>query len=179
MTNGCSESAKWPKWKDALLDAALTGRPEPALEEHMKTCAACAAEFAALQARRAQLDSLLPFVAQGAEPPPDFRVRVLAAAEAEAEGAGHAAGVSSLSGWRVAAAAALIVAALVVALRLHRPPTAVSTPPAAEIAAAEKLAEWRAPSDVLLATPGREILRGAPKLGESYLRVPANSNLED
>jgi hypothetical protein len=48
-----------------------------------------------------------------------------------------------------------------------------------DLAAAQKLAEWRAPSDVLLATPGQEILRTSPKLGESYLRVPAKKNEEE
>ncbi len=51
--------------------------------------------------------------------------------------------------------------------------------PETELAAAEKLAEWRAPSDVLLETPGREILRTTPRLGESYLHVPVKTNEEE
>ncbi len=45
----------------------------------------CAEELAALRARRERLDALLPLVAQGAEPPAEFRARVLAAAEAASE----------------------------------------------------------------------------------------------
>jgi len=39
------------------------------------------------------------------------------------------------------------------------------------LASAQKLAEWRAPSDVLLAIPGRRILQATPKLGASYLKA--------
>lgn len=48
-----------------------------------------------------------------------------------------------------------------------------------DLAVAEKLAEWRAPSDVLLETPGNEILRTTPKLGESYLKTGAKKNREE
>jgi hypothetical protein len=51
--------------------------------------------------------------------------------------------------------------------------------PRDELAAAQKLAEWRAPSDGLLATPGQEILRTMPKIGESYLNVPAKKDEEE
>src|SRR5437879_12581733 len=51
----------------------------------MKTCAACAAEFEVLQARRERMDTMLPLVARGAELPGEFRARVVAAAEAESE----------------------------------------------------------------------------------------------
>jgi hypothetical protein len=51
--------------------------------------------------------------------------------------------------------------------------------PGDELAAAQKLAEWRAPSDGLLATPGQEILQKMPRLGESYLRVPVKTDEEE
>ena len=51
--------------------------------------------------------------------------------------------------------------------------------PETELAAAEKLADWRAPSDVLLETPGREILRTTPRLGESYLHAPVKTDKEE
>jgi len=51
--------------------------------------------------------------------------------------------------------------------------------PGDELAAAQKLAEWRAPSDGLLVTPGQEILRTMPRLGESYLNVPAKTDEEE
>ncbi len=51
--------------------------------------------------------------------------------------------------------------------------------PAGEVAAAQKLAEWRAPSDGLLRTPGQEILKGMPRLGQSYLNVPVKTDEEE
>ena len=51
--------------------------------------------------------------------------------------------------------------------------------PGDELAAAQKLAEWRAPSDALLATPGQEIVKTTPKLGESYLNVPVKKDEEE
>jgi hypothetical protein len=48
-----------------------------------------------------------------------------------------------------------------------------------ELAAAQKLAEWRAPSDGLLKTPGQEILMTTPRLGNSYLNVPVKTDEEE
>jgi hypothetical protein len=47
-----------------------------------------------------------------------------------------------------------------------------------EIAAAERLARWEAPSDVLLETPGYEVLRSTPKLGETFLQTPVRTPLK-
>jgi hypothetical protein len=44
--------------------------------------------------------------------------------------------------------------------------------PPNQLVAAQTLAVWRAPSDVLLQTPGQEFLRTTPKFGESYLSSP-------
>ena len=57
--------------------------------------------------------------------------------------------------WLVAAACALIVVAAVLWLRsAGRKPADVS------------LAEWKAPTDFLLETPGRDLLRTVPEIGE-------------
>jgi anti-sigma factor RsiW len=167
MKNDCT------KWKDQLLEAALTGRAAGDLEEHVLKCTNCAEDLAALRARRERLDAVLPLVAQGAEPPAEFRARVLAAAEAASE---------AKSGrpwrvWRLAGAMAVTVATLMIGLTLRR--TELRTVPETELAAAEKLAEWRAPSDVLLQTPGREILVTTPRLGESYLHFPVETDEEE
>ena len=167
MKNDCS------KWKDQLLEAALTGTAAGGLEEHVLKCANCAEELEALRARRERLDALLPLVAQGAEAPAEFRARVLAAAEAVSE----AKRGRPWRVWGLAGAMAVIVATLMIGLTLHR--RAVRTVPETELAAAEKLAEWRAPSDVLLEAPAREILRTTPRLGESYLHVPVKMDEEE
>lgn len=168
MKNNCA------KWHDPLLDAALTGTVPGDLQQHLSACSACTEEFLALHARREKLDSLLPLVAQGAELSPDFRARVLAAAEAL--GQPPRARPHPWLAWGLAGAAVLVVAALITTYALRwgsSPPV-----PQAELANAQKLAQWRAPSDIFLDTPGSDLLRSTPKLGESYLQVPAKADKE-
>ena len=50
---------------------------------------------------------------------------------------------------------------------------------AEELSAAQKLAQWRAPSDSLLKTPGQEILKTTPKLGELYLPATVNKRVNE
>lgn len=157
-------NAPCEKWKDQLLEAALTGARPKDLELHLRDCKGCAAELQELGAIRARQDSLLPLLVRGSQPSPDFRARVLTAAEAHSE-------QKRAPRWRVWALAGATLAAAVV-LMVER--GAVRNDGAEELAAAQKLAEWRAPSDSLLKTPGEEILKGTPKLGEPYLRVPVN-----
>ena len=167
MKNACE------KWKDPLREAALTGATEKDLEEHLRSCAKCSDELDEVRASAARLDALLPLVTQGAEPPANFRARVLAAAEAAREG--KRARPSRV--WTLAGAAAVVVAVLMIGVTLQRRTARMIQ--GDELAAAQKLAEWRAPSDGLLVTPGQEILRTMPRLGESYLNAPAKTDEEE
>jgi anti-sigma factor RsiW len=158
-------------WKDPLLEAALGDAPADELAEHLKSCPGCAGALAELRARRERLDQVLPLVARGAELPADFRARVLAAAETNEP---------RWDWWRrgrVLAGAAVITASIVVAILVQRH----GAPPAQDldVAAMEKMTHWRAPSDVFLETPGREILRMTPKLGDSIVNFPVPRNQED
>lgn len=154
MNNNCTQ------WKDALLEAALSDRPATGLERHLSQCSACAANLAALRARRERLDALLPLAIRGPEPSAGFHDRIMKAAES--------AGRTSRTAWPVwglaAAAILLIMFAGALALRWNT----TRTSPDAELATATRLANWRAPSDALLTIPGREILSTTPRLGESY-----------
>jgi hypothetical protein len=161
------------KWKDQLLEAALAESVSEDLAEHLRACTDCAAELKTLGARRARLDTLLPLVAQGSKPSADFRARVLVAAEA----ANESGRMARRRVWTLAGATAAAAIALVLGAWWYRG-TARTIPPD-EIAVAQKLADWRAPSDSLLATPGQEILRTTPKLGESYLYVPSKKLEEE
>jgi hypothetical protein len=163
MKNACQ------KWKDPLREAALTGATAKDLEEHLRSCAKCSAELHEVRARAARLDAMLPLVAQGAEPSADFRARVLVAAAAAKEG-------KRARPWRVwtlTGAATVVAVVLMITVSLQR--RTARRIPWEELAAAQKLAEWRAPSDGLLATPGQEILKTTPKLGQSYLSVPVKT----
>jgi hypothetical protein len=160
------------KWKDQLLETALTGATAKDFEEHLRTCTICSRELGAVRARKVQLDELLLLVARGGEPSADFQAQVLAAAEA-------ASGASRARRWRVwtlAGATAAIVALMIGATAYRR---AAHTIPENELAAVQRLTEWRAPSDALLVTPGQEILQTMPRLGESYLSVPVKENEEE
>lgn len=160
------------RWQDPLREAALTGASSRELTEHLQNCADCAAELKSLEARKAQLDSLLPMLAQGSQPSPDFRANVLAAARAgDKEKHGQP--------WKFAVLAGALVtfAIVVVVVSLRRQ---ITGPDATnDLAVAQKLAEWHAPSDTLLAVPGQEFWRSTPKLGQSYLRVPAKKVQEE
>ena len=162
------------KWKDLLLEAALSAAAPKDLEKPLRSCQNCAAQLRSLQARRVQLDALLPMVAKAAEPSAGFRARVLAAAEAAA---GERKRVSRLRAWVLAGASATAVTVLVVGMLWHR--ESQRKIQVTELEGAQKLAEWRAPSDTLLATPGREILRTTPKLGESYFHAPMSKVEEE
>jgi hypothetical protein len=161
------------KWKEPLREAALTGITAKDLEEHLRGCADCATELEDLRARAARLDRLLPLMMQGAEPPADFRAQVLAAADA----AGRGKRVQPWRVWTLAGASAAVVVVLIFAVTLQR--RTARRIPGDELAAAQKLAEWRAPSDGLLATPGQEMLQTMPRLGQSYLSIPAKWNEEE
>ncbi len=162
------------KWKDQLLEAALQGEAAKDLQEHLQSCGECAAELKNLEARRAQVDALLPLMAQGAQPSAGFRARVLAATEAD----GRRRGLSRWHGWALGGAMATAAAILALGVMWQRR-SERGLQAAKELAAAQKLTEWRAPSDTFLATPGQELLRTTPKLGEAYLRVPASKVEEE
>lgn len=162
MKNNCS------KWEDLLLEAALTDTTTSQLQKHLAECSGCRQELARLQDQRQRLDAALSLLPGAQQPGPDFAARVMAVAEAQQP-------QRNLHGKRwLFAAAAAIVAAFVTALVLSRPTG--SGPSAAELAAAEKLVQWHAPSDALLVVPGQGVLRGVPSLGESYLKLDVTTS---
>lgn len=155
-----------------MLEAASKGAITERLAEHLRTCPPCAAEWEVLEERRERLDALLPQLAQGGEPAAGFRARVLAAAEA----INLQRRMRRSKVWTLTASGA--AAAIVLVLTVwHR--NAARKIPASELAAAQRLAEWRAPTDSLLAIPGQEILKKAPKLGELYWTVPVSEVKEE
>lgn len=134
------------------------------LRDHLAQCADCASEFKALQSRRERLDALLPHLALGAEPSPGLHSKIMTAIEAS-----QTRRSSSFSPmWAIAGATAVTVLALGMGTAWkHR-----TNVEAAELRSAQALAQWHAPTDVLLQTPGHELLSSVPRLGESYIRIP-------
>ena len=64
--------------------------------------------------------------------------------------------------------AAAALAMLLAAVSLLRPPHAGKAPPPPVLS----ITEWRAPTDFLLQTPGRELLRAVPKIGGGTDSLP-------
>jgi len=160
MNNKCM------KWRDQLLEAALDATAGRELRDHLSQCPACAEELKALRARRQRMDSLLPRIVGAAEPSPDLRARILAAADAASARPG-------LAPWRLwaLAASAVVLIAVMVSLPLNRSRELSQD----DARMAQALTQWHAPTDVFLQSPGQEILRTVPKLGESYLQIPLNN----
>lgn len=155
------------KWKDQLLEAALGEMPKRELRDHLAQCADCAAELGALQARRRQMDSLLPQLARGAEPSPELRRRILAGVET-AKPRGNS---NVILSWATAGVAVIVIAVVIGAV-WHRSSVVQET----ELRGAQALAQWHAPTDVLLRTPGSEFLTETPRLGESYIKIPIETD---
>jgi len=137
MTNACAA------WKDRLRDAAVTPMADRDLEQHLAGCADCAAHLAELRSRRERLDALLPLLTGGAEPSPGFRTRVVAAAEA----AGARQHIQRRTQWALAAAVPVLLAGMI-GWAMTRWPAEGDA-----LHDAQKLAAWKAPSDVLLQLP--------------------------
>ena len=156
-----------------MLEAALSGEMQTELADHVRTCPNCAAARTALEARAGRLAELLPMVAQGAEPSPEFRAKVIAAA-------GTTTVKTARRSWRMLVLAGAVAAALVVLVVGNFAKRSASRGLSPEeLATAQKLVEWQAPSDALLATPGQEMLRTVPKFGQSFLDVPKKNNREE
>ena len=151
------------KWKDQLLEAALSEKASQELEAHLSRCGDCAAELTSLRDRRERLDALLPSLA-GAEPSADLTNRILSATRFAAARE-HA---SVLQLWVIAGAAAVIIFAVMIGWILRRQTNPLDTAPSGAIA----LAHWEAPTDVLLRVPNQGVLNSVPKLGDSYLTIP-------
>ena len=161
MKNDCG------KWKNQLLDAAwgdveATGE----LQNHLSQCADCETELAGLRARRERLESLLPLLAKETEPSPDLRARIVAAAEAATDR-------RHPMQWRLWATVGAVTAMVLLMLFLvFGRRTRVTE---ADLRGAQALAQWRAPTDVFLRTPGQDLLNSTPRLGESYITIPADT----
>jgi hypothetical protein len=160
------------EWKNEVMEFAASGQSaeSPRLEAHIKGCAGCAAALTELRAQAARLDAALPGITDDAELREGFEARVFARiAAGETQGStarvrGNLLGASWWSGWRMRLAASGVVCAVVIATVVwpmvkkhwHIGEPVVS------------ITEWRSPTDSLLETPGRDLLKSVPKLGVGY-----------
>ncbi|MGH9804751.1 MAG: anti-sigma factor family protein [Candidatus Acidiferrales bacterium] len=160
--NTCSQ------WRDSLYDFALDTLPAGAaraVEDHLRHCVSCAAVASDLRLRRRQMDAGLAQLFAAAELAPDFRARVLAAAEASRPAAWQPAWSAALAG-----VALLILAAALFQLPGWRWKATTSAPPHAV-----RFSDWRAPTDGLLPPASSPLLNSGPRLGEFYFPLDSIS----
>ena len=69
--------------------------------------------------------------------------------------------------WRLQLAAAALLLLIIVAVTLSTRRETTFSP--ADHAVAQSISAWRAPTDVLLETPGREVLRSSPSIPDLHL----------
>lgn len=157
------------KWKDELLEAALGRTGDTKFYRHLEDCRQCAHELETLRLRQSDLERLLPLLVQEVEPGPEFLSRIRSAIEV-----GSA--PRPLNGWLVATAAAALVCLLIIASARFRRvrPSITST----ELATAEALAQWRAPTDELLNTPVQEFLPKGKRSHSSLTAPPRTGGKE-
>lgn len=144
---GCAE------WNDALMDCALGGPPGPELEEHLASCPGCSAVLGEWRRKATEMDATLHNL-MVAEPGPDGPARVLARLESESRKPVH---------WQLALAAGVIVGVLAVAIHWPAAPVVPS--------GAAALSAWRSPTESLLRSPADPLLKGVPRLGESFFEM--------
>ncbi|MGH9863527.1 MAG: hypothetical protein ACRD35_08900 [Candidatus Acidiferrales bacterium] len=147
------------RWQDDLLELAL-GVPAGEVEKHIQRCPGCAAAAAELATGAAKLEAALRELSPPAEPSPDFRLRVLAAAEArERRTAGQL-------GW--AGALAAVTAVALAGLLLPGVREQWATPKGTAVVSRPSLSQWRSPTESLLRSPAEVLLRSTPRLGDFY-----------
>ncbi len=157
--------------KEALLEAALRGEPSRDLAAHLENCPACRSALSEWKLRNARLESLLPLLARQTAPSPAFRAKVLAVA---AQPARHRV-------WflRPAFLAVCVVSVVTLGGAAYRVWRSHNVDPDFDLQAVRQLTEWRAPSDVFLKTPGQELLRSAPRIGDSCVKIPVSLKEEN
>jgi hypothetical protein len=163
-------------WKDRLLEAALLPAQDLDLQRHLASCEGCTRELESLKARRKKMDALLPLIMRGAQPSEHLGARIV-----EAGLAATRRKQSHRRVWDLALLTVLLAVCVAGGLLINRERFMQRHQPASrqELETAEKLTQWRAPSDALLKFPGSQILRDSPRLGETYMAIPLPINTEE
>ncbi len=151
------------EWHEEILDHALGRLASAGLEAHLACCTACAAALVELRHKSHELDGAIRQLV-APEPPPYLVSRIWAQIDAAP------APVPWLRRWREAVAVLAFIAAMAALLYAAR--GAVETRRRTEaIAAATRLSAWRSPTEDLLRTPAEPLIRGVPRLGETFFKL--------
>lgn len=157
-----------PGWKDRLIEFALGAVPAPearAVEAHIAGCAGCSCALGELRGRGEEISKALREFMRQAEPPPNFCGRVLASLDGRSQT--HAWHSRRVATWAAAAAFVLLVATAV-GLQVGKGRRGSGD---FSSQALTGLSAWRSPTEGLLRSPGDELLKSTPRLGEIYFRL--------
>jgi hypothetical protein len=153
------------RWREALAEFALGAPADPGLPEHLQKCRSCSVLLAKLQSLTGELDRGIQQLAF-AEPDVEAAAGILAEVASRAE----------QSRWwgparRTIAAAFAAVAFLAAALGVSWSHRAQRQETERALSAAAEIARWKPPTRELLRSPYDGLLRGAPRLGETFYRL--------
>ena len=155
------------RWRESLAEFALGAPADPGLAEHLAKCASCSVALAKMQSLTGEIDRGIQQLAF-AEPDVDGAARILAEVGSRAEPSRW---------WRPAgrtmAAAFTAVAFLATSLGISWRQRAQREATERTLSAAAGISRWKSPTRELLRSPYDGLLKGAPRLGETFYRLDA------
>jgi hypothetical protein len=153
------------RWRESLAEFALGAPTDPELAEHLAKCARCSARLAKMQSLAGEIDRGIQQLAF-AEPNVDGAARILAEVGSRAE---------QSRWWRPAgrtiAAAFTAVVFLAASLGISWRYRAQREETERALSAAAGISRWKSPTLELLRSPYEGLLKGAPRLGETFYRL--------
>ena len=155
------------RWRESLAEFALGAPADRGLAEHLPKCASCSLRLAKMQSLTGKIDRGIQQLAF-AEPDVEAAARILAEVGSRAE---------QSRWWRPAgrtiAAAFAAVAFLAASLGISWRHRAQREETERALSAAAGISRWRPPTRELLRSPYDGLLKGAPRLGETFYRLDA------
>jgi hypothetical protein len=153
------------RWRESLAEFALGAPADPGLAEHLRKCASCSVRLAKMQSLTGEIDRGIQQLAF-AEPDVEAAARILAEVGSRAE----------QSRWwrptgRAIAAAFAAVAFLAASLGISWRHRAQREETERALSAAAGISRWKPPTRELLRSPYDGLLKGAPRLGETFYRL--------
>jgi hypothetical protein len=153
------------RWRESLAEFALGAPADPGLAEHLQKCRSCSVALAKLQSLTGEIDRGIQQLAF-AEPDVEAAAGILAEVASRAEQS-RGWGPAGRTIAAVFAAVAFLAASLGISWR-HR---AQREETERALSAAAGISRWKPPTRELLRSPYDGLLRGGPRLGETFYRL--------
>jgi hypothetical protein len=155
------------RWRESLAEFALGAPADRGLAEHLPKCASCSLRLAKMQSLTGKIDRGIQQLAF-AEPDVNSVARILAEVRSRTE----------QTRWRQPAVRTLaagfaVVAFLATSLGISWRHRAQREETERALSAAAGISRWKSPTRELLRSPYDGLLKGAPRLGETFYRFDA------